>query len=108
MNLNNSPTIEQLRDLIAAADDNECSHQIWVGKNGEVHLQKSTDLRWNDRQMDRIDYEQFRLETFDQGNGYVGKSAAKDEKWISDLFRGLQMAWQKNATGYVDDWANAC
>ena len=38
MNLNNNPTIEQLRDLIRQGDDWGGRHVLWVKKNGDVEI----------------------------------------------------------------------
>jgi hypothetical protein len=42
MNLNDSPTIEQLTELLASVDDNSADHVLWVGVDGEVHIERFT------------------------------------------------------------------
>ena len=43
MNLAQNPTRDELNDLFAACDDNAAHHILWVGHNGEVHLDRLPD-----------------------------------------------------------------
>jgi hypothetical protein len=44
----------------------------------------------------------FRYETLVAGNGYVGFEAAKDKKYIKELYKDLKNDWKKNRTGFID------
>jgi hypothetical protein len=37
MNLNNSPTVADIRDMLRHADDGEGHHILWADTDGEVH-----------------------------------------------------------------------
>ncbi|QVL49070.1 MAG: hypothetical protein KFB96_00570 [Thiocapsa sp.] len=106
MNLNNSPTIEQLAALVAECDDGAGHHVLWVDRDGDVHISTVP------KHLSPVGFEQatpemkLRNETFAQGNDYVGPNAAKDERLISDLLKSLKRAWaeHKNHPGvdYID------
>jgi hypothetical protein len=95
MNLNNAPTKEQLRQLLAQAND-RTSHQIlWVEKDGEVHLSAvPQDLSAVAFQQSKPEM-QFRCETFQKGNEYVGSSAKANEEWVSYLFESPGTEWPR-------------
>ena len=103
MNLNNNPTMDELRNLVAGCDDGACSHIVWVEKNGDVHIEPNPEhilpKHWDDRPS-----LQFRLETLDRGNGYVGPDAANDEEWVERLFKGLVDNWARGTQGYCDQF----
>jgi hypothetical protein len=103
MNLDENPTQEQLRALIASCDDEAGGHVVWVDPQGGVHVtQLGWDITpggWAAKMGDRI---QFRYETFQCGNGYVGPEAAQDDEYVSGLFRSLLHDWQRGACGYID------
>ncbi|QJW97452.1 hypothetical protein [Frigoriglobus tundricola] len=107
MNLDNNPTMEQLRDLFRACDDRYGRHIAWVDRNGEVRIEPvpggdvpgfvrgHTDLKmW--------------LRVFEPGHDYVGPGAAEDTGWVEDVFRALTREWAKarNRTAImaVEDW----
>jgi hypothetical protein len=100
MNLNH-PKIDELRQLLEKADDTVDSHMLWVARDGAVHLDPlggSSPLSLSAQHHDMA----FRLETFVEGNGYVGTAAAKDDDWVSRLFRALVSHWREGTRGYVD------
>jgi len=43
MNMNNNPTSEQLKELIASVDDNAGDHCLWIDNDGNVHLDLATE-----------------------------------------------------------------
>jgi hypothetical protein len=103
MNMNSNPTSDQLKSLLAAADDNAAHHMLWVGFDGEVHLDRVPEDRspvgyYEDRKAEM----KTRLETFQSGNDYVGEKAAEDKAWVSRLFNALTKDWESGATGYND------
>jgi hypothetical protein len=97
MNLNESPTEKQLAELFASVDDDAAHHTLWVGVDGGVHI---------DRFESFVRFElpdvKFRTETFDRGNGYVGKEAAKDPVYVAKELRWLLGHWKAGSTGYLD------
>jgi hypothetical protein len=83
--------------MIALRNDNQCSHSLWVDHEGEVHLDPFTrDFSIHNPAI------KFRLETFNQGNGYVGFAASQDPAWVKRLFVALKENWEEGETGYVD------
>jgi hypothetical protein len=100
MNMKHNPTEDQLRALLASADDEAGHHMLWVDKNGEVHLdlipQGLTPVGYFEQTKER---QQFRQETFQCGNGYVGPKAAASP-YVSELFAYLVERWQSGDKGY--------
>ena len=77
MNMNQRPTITQLRRLVAAANDSAGQHVMWIGTDGAVNL---TTLRaghavdlWVERMAGQIRH---RVATFQAGERYVGAAAS--------------------------------
>ncbi len=95
MNLNNNPTVEELRDLLRRCDDQAGHHVLWVAKNGDVHVsrvpkdKKPVGFEEAEPEM------QLRYETFEAGNEYVGPDAAEDAAWVEQLFDALVQEWPK-------------
>ena len=94
MNMNQRPTIRQLRHLVATANDAAGQHVMWVGVDGAVNL---TTLRsghavelWFERMAGQI---RFRVATFGAGERYVGAAASHDSEWMRDLFGYLRTRW---------------
>ncbi len=105
LNLAGDVQVRDLKALIAAQDDDAGHHTLWVDRRGTIHLDVVPD------DMSPVLYEreidnqlQFRIETFDQGNGYMGSVAAKDELWITDLLTSLQRLWATRAVGYIETY----
>lgn len=95
MNLNNTPTEEQLRQLLAGCNDRAGHHVLWVEKNGEVHISMSpAKPSLAGFQQSHPDMK-LRYETFEKGNEYVGVPAAADEAWVTHLFASLVREWPK-------------
>jgi hypothetical protein len=101
MNLNESLTREGVGALLSSADDDAAHHVLWVGNDGEVHLdpvpEDLTPAGW-ERQMD--DVIRFRHESFQRGNGYVGDAAAADSSWVEQLYEWLTTNWTEGRRGY--------
>lgn len=87
-------TREEFKDLIANADDS-VDNQIRVTESGEIYV--STTVGACD-----IEGIRFRLETFDAGNGYVGKEAAEDDRYIDRMYGDLKKCWSNGSRDYVD------
>ena len=106
MNMNNNPTIDQLRALTAKCDDKSAHHVLWVHENGDVFTDPIPPRGAP------IDFEEkavglkIRYETSAAGNGYVGEDAAKDDKYMGRIYKSLVKEWA-NAQGtsgqrYID------
>ncbi len=76
---------------------------VWVGKDGEVHIEALGKDRSPVALQERRPEMKFRLEAFRQGGGYVGKTAARDEEHVQDLFDDLVKHWADGRTGPIDD-----
>ena len=108
MNLDNNPTIQQLRELIKKCDDQAGHHVLWVAKSGDVRVSRvpkdKTPVGFEQAEPEM----QLRYETFQAGNDYVGPEAAEDENWIKELFEALVTEWPKvkgkPAVEYVDQF----
>lgn len=104
MNLNANPTEQELSKLIAACDDKAGHHILWVSKSGDVvitQLNNESPIGFQNNTPSMA----MRYETFQQGNDYVGKNAAKSQSHVSMLLRDLITEW-KTYTGpdvrYID------
>jgi hypothetical protein len=93
MNLNNQPTIDELSELFAARKDSLDNHILWVCEEGEVRI---------DPLASGVPEEQFvashpnlrtRLSMYRRGHGWVGKKAAADKQFMSDVLQTLHDAW---------------
>src|SRR5262249_20396371 len=94
MNLNDNPNLEQLRDLLRAGDDLAGHHVLWVKKDGAVELTRlPVSQPFNPPPSHEHPEMQLRYETFLAGNEYVGRQAAEDAWWTSELFRNLLERW---------------
>jgi hypothetical protein len=95
MNLNNNPTLDQLRGLLERCDDSAGSHVLWVKNTGEVQLSllapDQSSVAFQQAHPDA----QIRVETFLAGNEYVGSDAAADQEWVSELFERLVTEWSR-------------
>ena len=108
MNLNNQPTLEQLRELVRQCDDSAGHHVLWVKRSGEVAIspipENQTPIGFQQAHQDM----QLRFETFQAGNDYVGPDAADDNAWLTELFHNLVEKWgeakEKPDVAYVDSF----
>ena len=91
-------TLDDVRDLIGSADDG-VDHQIRVADNGRVFLAETVGAKG-------LKGIQFRFETFDAGNGYVGHDAAENYQYIYQIYLTLKKNWENGYAGYVDIWEN--
>ena len=104
MNLNENPSKDQLRELLASCDDNAGHHIIWVDHSGEVHITLlppgQVPAEWTIMMSNKV---KFRYETLVCGGGNVGPEASQADKWVDILFNWLQRDWQRDARGYIGD-----
>lgn len=104
MNLNSNPTLDQIKALVAACDDDAGHHCMWVGSDGEVHIDLAPDgpLALEEATPSM----KLRFETFCEGNGYVGVAAAADDQHVRSLFNALVHQWpsarDRNVVSYCD------
>ncbi len=97
MNLTAKPSLTELASLLRKEDDNAGHHSIWVGYDGQVHIdQFSSGFDIHNPAI------KFRLETCTKGNQYVGPVAAGDEIWVKRVYSALTENWESGETGYVD------
>lgn len=103
MNMNKNPTRDELKQLLSGADDEAAHHMVWVGFDGEVHIDPIphhlSPVGYYESMKDVM---KFRLETCQQGNRYVGDAAAADRTWVDQLFGALEKNWTSGFTGYQD------
>lgn len=102
MNMNDSPTADQLRTLIAPRDDQVGHHIVWIDKSGVVHVD-TLDVENRPIAIEKKHRGDMlvRYPTLDQRNGYVGPKAAMNDKWIAQLLRELVQGWAERKTGTV-------
>lgn len=94
IDLNNEFTQEDVCKLLASKDDSAC-RQLRVTRDGVAFL---SDTVGNQNTDDLC----FRLETWDAGNGYVGKDAANDESWVRRIYEALKKNWPEPQSTYID------
>jgi len=91
-----------LASVLSQCDDNAADHVLWVGHDGQVHLDAlprgvtaNSFAALNEPDI------KFRLDTFQRGDGYVGPAASKDQIWINRLFVALDRLWANDTKGLV-------
>ena len=88
-------TLDAVRQLLASASDDEHC-QLRVTKGGIAFISSGvvggTDIG------DLL----FRLETWAKGSGYVGRIAASDEVWVTQIFNALKDNWPRPTSDYID------
>ena len=94
MNLNNNPTMDDLRDLLRPWDDRAAHHVLWADRTGEVHI-TPVEKKWPVPQPgpEVLDNTLVRFETFQAGNEYMGPDAAASDEWVTDAFNWLMRDW---------------
>lgn len=99
MNLNESPSKEQLIEIMSKCDDRAGNHQVLVYKDGRVDIilqpvggDKKTFYR----------DAKFYLETFGRGNNHTGVEAAKNQYLVDRIFKAIVDNWDKNASGLIE------
>lgn len=87
-------TPDEFKDLIASADDS-VDNQIRVTEEGDIYV--STIV--GDRDIEGL---RFRFETFEAGEGYVGKEAAKDDRYLEGMYEDLKQYWYDGSRGFIE------
>jgi hypothetical protein len=103
LNLKKGFSKRGLKLLLSSVDDIEGHHVMWVDYAGNVHLtllpDDLTPAGWEEKTEGKV---QFRYATFNRGNGYAGYDAAKNDKYVDELYKDLTNDWKENRTGYID------
>jgi hypothetical protein len=94
VNLNQAPTINQLKVIFESCNDKSAHHILWVDQVGEVRVTPLPDDINPSGFEDRFPTSVLRYETFQCGNGYVGQKAAADDGFMQRLFNSLMEEWK--------------
>jgi hypothetical protein len=97
MNLNQTPSKDQLKALFAAANDDAGHHILWVDTNGQVHMTLLDDSVVLTEFSSAYPNVRLRFEALCIGNGYVGQEAADDDSHVNRYFSWLCEEWAKAA-----------
>jgi len=89
-------TKDDYRRMIANAS-NKHDHQLRVSKGGEVWMSRIVAAQ-------DINDLQFRWETYDAYNSYVGPKAASDKEYVDETYNELKWDWDNGIKGYIDLW----
>ncbi|MCI8211262.1 hypothetical protein AUC61_17175 [Pseudomonas sp. S25] len=95
MNLNNQPTINELAELFAARKDSLDNHILWVCEEGEVRIDPLASGVPEEEFVHRHPNLRARLSMYRRGHGWVGKKAAADKQFMSDVLQTLHDAWNQ-------------
>ena len=87
-------TVKSVAQLLASVDDS-ANRQLRVDVNGFAYI--SSDVG-----SENLQGVLFRLETWCEGNDYVGSAAAQDEVWVSRIYNALKSNWPQPSSSYVD------
>jgi hypothetical protein len=93
MNMNENPSMEQLRDLIAPCSPGTCRYLPWVSTDGEVHVDPLFDISEHDLTELCQGKMLFKLEPL--SGGQIGPEAARDKGWLARLYGMLLSEWRK-------------
>ncbi|MEN2393697.1 hypothetical protein [Pseudomonas halotolerans] len=88
-------TLDAVRQLLASASDDEHT-QLRVTRAGIAYLSSGVVGGVD------IDGLSFRLETWAKGSGYVGRVAASDEVWVTQIYNALKDNWPNPPFDYID------
>jgi len=104
MNLAKSPTLEQLRSLIASCNDLNGPHILWVDIWDNVHISCLTkDVSPDDWVKEMGNSLKFRYETWVRDGDYVGMEPARCDTWPPKLFKWLLRDHKRGATGCIQE-----
>lgn len=89
--------------MVQMSDDEAAHHMLWVGRDGEVHIDPlphgeipAVYAKQHEPEM------KFRYETLQRGNDNVGEHAAQDDGYVGMLFNQLTRSWASGASGYIE------
>ena len=93
MNLNDNPSLDELKEMFASCNDDAGHHVLWIDKFGEVNLSViPKDLTPAAFQKETTQM-QIRYEAFIQGSKYVGISASKDQGFMEKIYDNIRKNW---------------
>ncbi|RMR06710.1 hypothetical protein ALP94_03183 [Pseudomonas savastanoi pv. glycinea] len=95
MNLNNQPTVQELSELFAARKDTLDNHILWVCEEGEVRIEPLASGVPEEQFIANRPNLRARLSMYRRGHGWVGKKAAADKQFMSDVLQTLQDVWRQ-------------
>lgn len=94
MNMNTSPSLDQLKSLITQCDDSRAGHLLYAKSDGEVRILRFIDdsyvAGWIDDNPDDI---RIRFEFYPRGQGYVGNRALGRTGWVERIYTALVDRW---------------
>jgi hypothetical protein len=90
----NALTTDSVRQLLASKDDSQ-HRQLRVTTSGKAFISDDVGTR-------NLSGILFRLETWEQGNGYCGSEAAQDDHWVKIVFKSLEQNWPTPSSSYID------
>lgn len=106
MNLNDNPSLDDLKQLFARLKDKNHNHILWVCESGAVHIDRLPGGETPEQFEQRHPSLRIRFKTYNKGGGYVGKSAAADDNFIRSVHAALQEHWRlagrQQQPAYVD------
>jgi uncharacterized LabA/DUF88 family protein len=88
-------TLDEFKDMFANADDRK-NNQLRVYQSGDVFISHEYVGAEN------LSCLQFRWETYDAYNGYVGPIAASDDEYMKEEYEALKKDWNTGRKGYID------
>jgi hypothetical protein len=93
VNLNENPSLDELKEMFASCNDDAGHHVLWIDKFGEVNLSViPKDLTPAAFQKETTQM-QIRNEAFIQGSKYVGISASKDQGFMEKIYDNIRKNW---------------
>lgn len=95
MNLDQNPTVDQLKDLLRSHSDRGGHHVIWVTRGGDVRITTTPRGPIPGWDQPALPDAQLRFETSPGGYGYVGEEAADNPDWPPELLGLLLSEWQR-------------
>lgn len=101
MNIRRGFDEHDLKLLIAAADEKKGPHILWVDLEGSVHLDPVPKGASKLEQL-RMPRMRFGFAPNAGGQTLVGPRAAKNVKWIEQLYSELIKAWREDRTGFFE------
>lgn len=90
MNLNENPSLDELKEMFASCNDDAGHHVLWIDKSGEVNLSVIPRDLTPAAFQERTTQIQIRYEAFIQGSIYVGISASKDQGFMEKIYDNIR------------------
>src|SRR5258708_38524783 len=95
MNMEQNPTLEQLKELLRSGDDHAGSHILWVRRGGAVILTCLRGKKAVSNFVANLPADmQMRYETFPAGYEYVGEDTFGRDEWLPVLFGSMVREWE--------------